>query len=67
MPDAHARPARSSQEPGTGPPSLVYERPARRPFRYTAHAFNGFMYLDVIRAFQPFRLADGFRRGVRHY
>jgi hypothetical protein len=38
MPDAHARPARSSQEPGTGPPSLVYERHPRRPFRYTAHA-----------------------------
>ena len=67
MPDAHARPARSSQTPGTGPPSLVYGCHARRPFRYTARAYNGFMCLNVIRAFQPFRLADDFRRGVRQY
>jgi len=65
MPDAHARPARSSQTPGTGPPSRVYGRHARRPFRYTARAYNGFMSLDVTRAFQPFRLADDFKRGVR--
>jgi hypothetical protein len=40
MPDAHARPARSSQEPGTGTPSLIYGCHSRRAFRYPAHTAN---------------------------